>query len=334
MHPGESVILDSARPIDATFTLVQPRSLTGRSGRRVLLCALQRIAPRADPAAIERLLDRPESRDDLFVAAVDGTAVIASAFALPGPGRTAQLVAGRPRNRREVAALTTVLDTVTRALRPDEAAIAQTLIDAPPIDAPDAREADPIAEAFAAAGFERLAILDYLARPLRRGEHLGPPSCPPGITLEPWRRDHSEMIRVLDATYVETRDCPGLCGTRRTEDILAGHLAAGKHDPQLWTVLRVDAVACGVVLVSPSLAAPELELVYLGLAPAARGRGLAKVLLDHALHQAAGRRERRICLAVDRANPRAVELYRGAGFDRVASRLAFIRRIEGAATPR
>jgi ribosomal-protein-alanine N-acetyltransferase len=88
-----------------------------------------------------------------------------------------------------------------------------------------------------------------------------------------------------------------------------------------------------MLLLNRSPASNTIELVYLGLAPAARGRGLGRQLLRHGLHLLGRREERAITLAVDEQNDPALALYRGEGFRRVLRRIALIRPLGAAASP-
>jgi len=138
---------------------------------------------------------------------------------------------------------------------------------------------------------------------------------------------HDDFVRALDASYEQTRDCPKLRGLRATEDVIAGHKAAGRFEPDLWTLLRLDGEPAGVQLLAPVDEQGCVELVYLGLAPAARGRGLATLLIHQAYAACVGVGLPLLTLAVDRANDPAVRLYRGQGFYRVARRQALVRAI-------
>ena len=85
---------------------------------------------------------------------------------------------------------------------------------------------------------------------------------------------------ILDASYEETLDCPGLCGLRRTQDIILGHKSSGRHDPDGWLLAKIDGVFAGAILLNHSREHNDIELVYLGLAPPVRGRGLGRLLLE------------------------------------------------------
>jgi len=84
--------------------------------------------------------------------------------------------------------------------------------------------------------------------------------------------------------------------------------------------------------VRPNPAPPgeKIELVYLGLIPEARGRGLGSRLLRHGLRQIHQRTESTVSLAVDEQNTPAIQLYKQQGFRRVMRRMAMIRSLADA----
>ncbi|HMN96952.1 MAG TPA: GNAT family N-acetyltransferase [Phycisphaerales bacterium] len=334
--------LHSAAPA-AGVELLRPLTMTGLRGRRTLAAAARRVAPRADPSALARLLERPGARRDLLVAAFAEGRCLAAAMALPCAGRTAQVIASQPETPREVAAVAEALAALCTALRPEEAIVAQALLEEERLESEPipARSRAPapapgsgaghagLLASFFRAGFFDLATLEYLVREIRSDESPAVASPPGGVEVIAWRRGDPSLRAVLEASYEQTLDCPGLRGIRPTEDIIEGHLAAGRYQEGLWSLLRVDGRPLGALLLSPSHLGSDLELIYLGLAVAARGRGLGRFLLRHGLRQASLRRERRISLAVDRANAPAVALYRSEGFRKVAVRRALIRPLAG-----
>lgn len=71
------------------------------------------------------------------------------------------------------------------------------------------------------------------------------------------------------------------------------------------------------------LAADEAEILSVAIAPARRGRGLSRPLLDHHLRSLAGLGARAIFLEVDEHNAPARRLYEGAGFHEVGRRQGY-----------
>jgi ribosomal protein S18 acetylase RimI-like enzyme len=129
-------------------------------------------------------------------------------------------------------------------------------------------------------------------------------------------------------SYQGSRDCPELNGRRDIEDVIAGHRAVGLFDASLWFVLEQAGQVQGVLLLNPTCDGVGVELVYLGLAPAARGRGLGDVLMRLALSRAGLRQFSHLSLAVDSQNTPALGLYYRHGMKRVGSRIAMIRELQ------
>lgn len=77
------------------------------------------------------------------------------------------------------------------------------------------------------------------------------------------------------------------------------------------------------------MAADEAEILSVAIAPARRGRGLSRPLLDFHLRSLAGRGVRAVFLEVDEHNEPACLLYAGAGFTEVGRRTGYY---EGGAT--
>jgi ribosomal protein S18 acetylase RimI-like enzyme len=241
----------------------------------------------------------------------------AVALAVPNPGRTAMFFASQPHSAEELQRTCEVIDALCLRLAQDGLHLAQTLLDVHDHDSETV---------FAGARFRRLATLSYLERPLRSRLVPAPPQWADGarlVTYQPSLRH--EFAEVLDASYEQTLDCPGLRGCRTTVDILEGHRAAGAFDANLWTMLLLDDRPAGALLLNPASDGSGIELVYLGLAMWARGRGLGTQLLRHALHQVASRPERVMTLAVDEANTPALALYKREHFKPVLRRAAMIR---------
>ena len=240
-----------------------------------------------------------------------------SVLAVPSPGRTAMVFASRPRSRGGILRIGGLIDHVCHQMPEADVALAQALLG--PNEVLER-------QAYEAGGFWTLAELSYLERPVATPLEGAAPAWPAGATVEPYREaDRDELLAALDESYEGTLDCPALRGLRQTEDILEGHRGTGQFDPSLWTLLRVDGRVSGMLLLNPSSARETVELVYLGVSPRVRGRGLGRQLLRHALLLLAGGRERTVTLAVDNRNHPALSLYRSEGFRRVLRRLALIR---------
>ena len=180
----------------------------------------------------------------------------------------------------------------------------------------------------ARGGMPRITELLYLERdtatPL---PPLGPEA--PDFDWRPFDPSiEAEFREVLQATYVGSLDMPELEGARGLEDILAGHRAAGLFVPGRWQLGRLAAEpeAAAVLLLTEVPGRDAWEVVYLGITPAARGRGLGRAVIRRALESARDHAPI-LELAVDLRNTPAVRLYHATGFtprDRRAVHLAIL----------
>jgi len=261
--------------------------------------------------------------DAMWALLDDAGRVTASILAVPNPGRTA-IIFVSPARSADVLEHARLIDHACGELVGRGIHLAQVLLE------PAERD---LRAGFLGAGFQLLAQLSYMERPLPGRPPPPPGPWPADVTLETYDDEmQDDLLTVLDASYEETRDCPGLRGLRHTADILAGHHATGEFDPALWTILRRSGRPVGALLLNPSPASNAIELVYMGLAREQQGEGLGRRLLQHGLHQVRARPERTITLAVDDDNAPAIALYRREGFRRVLRRTAMIRSLR-ASTP-
>jgi mycothiol synthase len=188
---------------------------------------------------------------------------------------------------------------------------------------------EPSAAAAAAllerTGFRPLATLEYLER-----DALHPWVDPPAPAEAEWvqyqENTHEQFAQTVLATYRDSQDCPELTGLRPIDDILAGHSASGRFDPQLWELARVDGRVAGCLLLAALTHAPLLEVVYMGVVPEFRRRGVGQLLLRRALEQCHTAGARRLTVVVDERNAPAKRLYARLALSPVARRKAFFYR--------
>lgn len=239
------------------------------------------------------------------------------------PGRTMLLLgpSSAPIQSAMVDAAGELVDAVCGHFAARNVQLAQTLIET----------ADTAAKRlYEGRAFERVAELIYLqVVPRRRSP---PPVLPPELEWVGYGvHSHAAFATTIGQTYRQSLDCPRLNGMRNMEDVLAGHKAAGEFDPGLWNLLCArDAPRTpplGALLLARAVPADTLELVYLGLTPAARGRGLGDLMMRQALHTAAD--AGRLSLAVDSGNMPALKLYYRHGMQRVGAKLAMLRQLGG-----
>jgi len=172
-------------------------------------------------------------------------------------------------------------------------------------------------------GFRRLTDLIYLQRGVAH-PRFEPPAEGAAAWLAYSAETHDDFGRMLLATYEDSRDCPELTGLRTIDAVIASHQAAGAFDPALWEIACVDGAHAGCILLSPLTHGPLMEVVYLGVAPGWRQRGIGKLLLRRSLQhcRAAGARE--LTAVVDERNAPARQLYARFDFRPMTTRTAFI----------
>lgn len=287
----------------------------------------------AGPAAAARFVRQAEasgiSLDEIWCLSDRGGRYRLAAAAFVGAGRSAMLLASRVREPAEVPRLATAISAALRSVS-DRADLGQALV-----DPGSAREI----EAFESAGLVRIALLEYLERSLPRAGLIDAPAVPSGWSVAAAHEPavlggsdprmlgpsvRAELVALLEATYLDTLDCPGLAGMRRVEDVLDGHFGSGAR-PRHWIVARESGVARGLCLINGPADGGSAELVYLGLAREARGRGIARLLLAHGLRACGESRTSSVTLAVDARNAPARRLYDSLGFRRTSSRVALVR---------
>lgn len=193
--------------------------------------------------------------------------------------------------------------------------LAQALLD--PADA-------PAADLFVREGFVRMAQLLYLHAVVR--QPLPPPPLPPGLQWETYgAHNHSLFAQTILRSYQGSLDCPALNGMRDVEDIVAGHKAGGEFDPNFWFLLSGPQGPQAVLLLGRVPRTDGMELVYLGLVPEARGRGIGDLLVRQTLWAVRRLNLSLVSLAVDARNEPALKLYYRHGLRHVGSKLAVMR---------
>lgn len=304
---------------------------------------LQSLAPGQRAGLVESLRGQDaESLGpfDALVTAKRGEFLAAAAWAQPQPGRTASFWPPQASGgARSVIDDPTRRGLTTAAVKAADAAgvsMTQTLLES---------ERDPSIPALEASGFKRLATLCYLQWERNADSGTGPVAPSSRVTFEPHAgADRQRLAEVVQLTYEDTLDCPGLEGVRDVHDSLDGYRQVGQHDPSLWFFMRSAASAvdrsldaqgrgrrdAGVLILSPHPLSSQLELVYVGVVPKARGQGLGAYAVQHAKQVLAARGMERIVLAVDAANAPALRVYNDAGFVEWARRLVYVRRREAA----
>jgi len=297
-------------------TLDEPHPLRARALRMLLR------EPMAAGLATEHVGGDPADaqpyarfRSATVVGASSGVRLLSSAMLSECPGRLGVVyVPPEAPDDERFKAMVLLLKALPPMAWARDLCMLQTLL------TPDAHR---LAEAFSAAGFRFLAELLYLQRrpedpcPAARREAA---ECLEFVTYTPARKPL--FLKVLEMTYQDSLDCPALAGARRTEDVLESHRAAGVFEPDLWMVAVDQQQPVGVMLLSGAPDGQSHEVVYMGVVPAARGRGVANALLREAA-RLCRRGSSALTLAVDNGNVPALRLYRRWCFQEFARRRAW-----------
>ncbi len=296
---------------------VAPRSRQGAA----LALVFDQLAPQARADHVAGLLSSARlgklSLEGLLEARQGGQ-TLAAVWTQVQPGRSAGV--WPPRVANSVPATTgsaladALLATAVDWLSHRSVRIAQALL---PCDA------DIDAAPLDRAGFRHLADLAYmvsLTEVAPAGELDGE------LEFEPLSSDNwSRLARIVERTYDRTLDCPMLNGVREIDDVLAGHRAVGSFSPSRWLVVRRGPDDVGCLLLAQHIGESQLEIVYTGLVPEARGHGWGLAITRHAQEVTRSAGYSRLVLAVDAANVPAVRMYTAAGFTTWDRRRAWLR---------
>ena len=251
--------------------------------------------------------------DELWVAHRCGDP-LAAMLIVPSPGRTAMAFLSPVPERLEDATAVNLVRTVCQAQDAAKVRIIQALLD------PGQRNTSNV---LSQAGFHDLAKLVYMQRTAQATPT--PLEFEDSIQCVHWsNQQRAHFANAIAASYQGTLDCPGLLGLRHIDDIIAGHRGTGQFRPELWFALHRHGEPVGVMLLNLIAHAGSMELVYLGVSPSWRGRGIGRRLLAHGLAVATEYAVRTVILAVDRSNKPALRMYRSMKFTSTAQKLAMI----------
>ncbi len=240
-------------------------------------------------------------------------------LAMPQPGKTALVWPPQVRGETHTEVARALLAATTERLEAAGVLVAQALLESKP---------GRVAELFRAAGFTLESMLLYMAASSDQFPQARPGNLPAarGLAYEAYSsEDPDRMARVVEATYHGTLDCPGLNQVRAVEDVLAGYRAVGRFDAQRWLVVVHEGQDVGCLLLSEHPGTGRWELVYMGLVPAARGKGWGLEIVRHGQWFARQSGCEQMLLAVDANNQPAIDMYAQAGFKLWEQRLALLR---------
>jgi len=245
-------------------------------------------------------------------------------LAVPGSGRTAVMILGDPAGTgnghvERVGCIRAACGYL--GAQGSDFKLAQTL--------PEPRQAWAV-DAYSDAGFVKVGDLAYMRRGVQPLESPSKQDWPEGVTvrnvrgLGPGDEDRRLILEALDRSYLETLDCPELCGLRDTADVLESHRSTGDWNPRLWWLVFKHGQPHGCVLFNRVPEQGSVELVYLGLSPDLRGTGLGLKLMVLGLESAIRTDATQVTCAVDLRNAPALKLYGRLGFHEFGRRVAMV----------
>jgi ribosomal protein S18 acetylase RimI-like enzyme len=179
-------------------------------------------------------------------------------------------------------------------------------------------------------GFEQAADMFFLARGLSASD-VTQMDCnsgddPMALSIETYQEANADRFaQVVEGTYQGSLDCPYLTGFRTATEAIASHKLSGEFDPSKWALFSVNGRDAGVVLLNDHPDQDAVELVYFGVVPAERGKGLGRRMLRKALSESARRGRAAMFLAVDCENRFANALYGEFAFVELARRRVMLR---------
>ena len=169
------------------------------------------------------------------------------------------------------------------------------------------------AASLVARGFRHVTQIRHM---LRRGADVPEEAFPASPTLGfvPYTAALDAVFAdTLRRTYIDTLDLPETTVDRPAAQQLEGY-RHGQPDPPRWWLAETAGRPVGVVLLSLVDSDGAGEIGYLGLVPEARGRGLGRALVRHAITESARAGIDDLGLSVDARNTPAVRIYRSAMF--------------------
>ena len=286
---------------------------------QVLALLLTGRATHQDPSVgpfISFAKDHRLCLDELWTARRHGNPV-AALLLVPSPGRTAMVFVSPMGGAATGLVVAGLVQAVCSDQDPSRTRLLQALLD------PQQRRE---AKTLETAGFKRLSELIYMERAV--DVPPTPLDLDDSFEVLQWSdRNRDCFAEAILASYEQTLDCPDLVGLRHIDDIIAGHMATGVFHRELWCALRHGGQPVAVMLLNMVPPRRSMELVYLGISVAWRGRGLGRKLLRHGIGLAGRYGAVSMILAVDRRNKPALRIYRSDRFTSTARKVALIYRL-------
>ncbi|QDT38941.1 GNAT family N-acetyltransferase [Stratiformator vulcanicus] len=208
------------------------------------------------------------------------------------------------------------------------AAFSQVLLQ-PPLDAPNR-------DLLAASGFQFGTSVQCLGRELGspvttvntavKALPSDPPSRGPRFRAVAFSefRDETALAELLERTYIDSLDCPLIAGLRSGRQAISAMRETGIVREDRWFVYLWDDAPVGTLLANDTADGCR-EIVYLGVDPNARRRGLGHQMLSDAVATASADGCLKIGTQCDDSNYSAIRLYGNHGFSSTATHHVFFK---------
>jgi mycothiol synthase len=258
------------------------------------------------------LLERRELDPAGVLAASAGSTLLGAMICMTAPGASGlvwppQVIASARSEETEDR----LVEAASAWLRQRGAKLAQALL--------GLAEAD-LARPLERNGFAHVTRLLYL----RHGLELTSPSLAEHLTYRTYMQDVTRFHETLLRSYVDSQDCPEVTGVRTIDEIIEGHRAQGKYDPERWWLALEGSRPVGVLLLTDTPELSSWDVSYVGVVPEARGRGIGRQLVLKALLEARLGEATQLTLSVDARNQPALGLYRSLGFESFDEREVYL----------
>lgn len=246
-------------------------------------------------------------------AAFRGSSLVGAIWSQCLAGSAALVIPARVDQSEPVSTQQALYQSIHGFLKENQIQLAQALL---PL--PDSAERG----ALEAAGYDLAAELIFM-----RADFFGPyHHHDTMLTFHPYHRNaERRMIQVMERTYEATLDCPMLNNVRQSRDVLAGYRATGTSEDRYWYTISHQGQDVGCLILADHANDAQTELVYMGLVPEARERGLGLKLVRFALGVAFELGRTRMVLGVDAQNLPALLTYQRVGFREFDRRLVMIK---------
>jgi ribosomal protein S18 acetylase RimI-like enzyme len=163
----------------------------------------------------------------------------------------------------------------------------------------------------AVGGFGRLTDLAYLT--LERANF--PNYAKTYLCFEPHADQFPKRLgSVITRSYQASFDCPELNDLRTPSEIIAGYKVQGQFARENWFIVSLEGADVGCLILAEHPPGDNVELVYMGIVPEARGCGYGEQIVRFAVERARESAAKRLVLAVDERNSPALAMYRRVGF--------------------